>query len=227
MIKLNLKNKIQEARNNLILAIEKNPEHWEVDSNIYQGNLTIRLMFETRSDQINPSQLVLFHPGHHGKCTPFDIAMMVESRFINENQSITPNVQDIYQNVSKGLSSVNEDLISAVTELKKYLKILNEKVFHNPSVDLLSIAYEMDLKGAKFSDVVDIKKDIISLSKMALMVNTDEDGECNLDRVKHLVDSITSKQGQRKIIKEYPQTAASIKKVNKLLNMEKSLEMSM
>ncbi len=228
MKKLNLKNKISESRNNLIAAIENNPEHWDVDPKRYNDAFPVRLRFESRSDNSNPNQLVLFHPCNQGECKPHDVAALIESRFINDNQGITPRIVEIANNVSLGFSTLNEDIIIAVTDFARDLSILKAKVIDSHLIDTLSITDMLEKKGCLYSDISGMREDLISLSRSALIVNTDENGKCALNKAQHLVDNITCKQGQRKIIKEYPEKAEIIKSLNRALKIkDNDLEMSL
>ena len=216
-----LRDAMKESKEGLVEALKNNPDHIDIDGTTYNGNSIIRVYFDKRNDDANPMTLVLEQPSFLDTATPEDIAELIKTRSLIDNQSITPNIGMMIEDVKSGKSVLNNDIIGAALEMENTIKTYRKKVKNNPHADwflmdncmveniikslddraidpleLRQIGYDLSDKFTQMRD------QIINGAKEVLFSNTMEDGTLPLHKTKHIIDNMLSESGSAKIMRD-------------------------
>lgn len=219
-IKKTLRDAMQESRADLIKALDENKENIEIDGSKYNENTIIRVSFDKRTDKALPSMMVLDQPAFLGEPTTEDIADLIKNRALN-NQSITPNINQMMPDLSSGKTVINAEVMGAALKMENTINTYRKQVSNNPHIDWMMLdnylveniidslndrgldPLELRQVGYDVSDNLSQMKDqIISGAKEVMYSNTDSEGYSPIHKSKHIADNLLSESGSMKIIKD-------------------------
>lgn len=208
-----LKDKLSDNHKNISNFISNNPDLIEIKKNGFpNGDYAINVSIEKRNDDRNPESMVL-----RSDIEPNSdlISSLIEDRF-KENKSFKPNIMRIAEDMDNGISDVNINFYTAITDSEKTIRVFKNSIENNYILDVLMLRSEFSDAGCNVNDIWDIDdKDIHEIGKETLLLYTDDKGKCSLTKTSDIVDTILSKKGQEDLIHEKETNRSIVEKINK------------
>lgn len=195
---------LNEERAIFIEKLKENPEQWSVDiENKYKNEYPVRINFEKRNDEINPSAMVLMQEDYGlPEYNAESVADLLFERIIFENNAVKIDVSSISKNVNDGISVANVPMIEAVLNYVPILKIYRDKVLNSSLINIYQMESALERKGYREEKLVDMKNDLQTLGRLVLIDKTNEKGETKIKDTESLIDVILSKEVRLNISKQ-------------------------
>ncbi|MGD1523979.1 hypothetical protein [Vibrio owensii] len=209
---MNIKDKVRQDKEALINALNSDPTAIEREQGI------VRVFYARNTDKNDLSNepcMVLTHDMPEEHITNFVIASLVGQRRLDENKAITPSISMLTGDLSSGKIKLNEDVLDALLKFDSSLGTYRNKVFSSHLIDLAYISSKLEEKGVKPNSIELMRDNILTLAETALAANTDENGNCPLTTIDHLVNNMLSRQGQKRIFDLDNTTVGMIQALNK------------
>ncbi len=214
MPKMKLADSLVKSREKFVSILESAKDQWEIGERSKYGT-PVRLFYEKRNDGANPSATVLISEDiRPEKITADDVADLLYDRIVNKNEAVSMGINFMSDDVMTGKSSINPDMIEAVLTYSEPLKKYKEKVLNSHKVNILSMESELVEKGFDDNKLFHLKDELIDLGRKALLMNTDEDGDCPLHTSKNIVDHILTTSFGEKMEKEGGSFKVMLDKLN-------------
>lgn len=235
MKKRSLMEALRDATDELVKALDNNPQCIEVNRNSKMGDdyYPVRVKFEERTDNTIPLQIVLEMPNFIKEPNSFDIATVIKDRILVKNQSAMPSMSQL-SGVKPSGGKLNNEILSAVCEVESKLDIIKRKVDNGGLIywDLMKPCFEDNIQsklgltdGQMKTISMDLdralnsrKNQLLDLAETVIKNNLDEDGNSPLHKTKHIVDNMLSQSGIEKIEKNRPEQMGIIEGLQMSVN---------
>lgn len=202
MSKMKLSESLIKGREKFISILESAKDQWEIGERSKYGT-AVRLFYEKRNDGANPSATVLISEDlSPEKIKAEDVADLLYERIVEKNEAVSMGINFMSNDVMTGKSTINPDMIEAVLAYSEPLKKYREKILNSHKINLLSMESVLIEKGFDENKLFDLKDDLITLGRKALLMNTDEDGDSPLHTSKNIVDHMLTTRFGEKMEKE-------------------------
>lgn len=205
MAKMKLADSIMKGREKLIEVLRDSKEQWEIGERTSQYGTPVRLFYETRNDGANPAATVLMTDDYRPEeITPEIVADLLYDRVVEKNEAVIMGINFMSESVRSGKSTINPDMIEGVLAYTKPLDTYKKKVLGDYKASSYMIESELAEKGFDRDKMFEMKKEMLMLAQKALLLNTDEDGNCPLLTSKHVADHILTQSFAAKMENESP-----------------------
>lgn len=194
---------LRESRQSFIDLLEQNKEQWTIgERDPINGMTPVRICYETRNDGNIPLMTVLMSEKRGEQITTDEVADLLYEEVVTNNRSMDISVNKLIDSVSSGKSVVNSEMMEAILTYSAPLKQYRDKVLKNPRVMPFTIECELVEKGYAPDKLFGLGESFATLGRKALLLNTNEDGECPLQTTKHITDHILTTRFREKMEKE-------------------------